>query len=149
MLHLIYFCTNYFQTSTYIMYNNIYIYIYIYIYKGKFQPRTGHESTVGKQMYSCTLYWTSALNVGGWSTLRPGHFTPGKKTRFSLYRRRGGPPEPLWTGAENFTPSPPEFGRQTVQSLASRYTNCTIPAPYVYVHVYVYINIFVYIYLFI
>jgi len=27
---------------------------------------------------SCTLPLTSALDVGGWSTSRPGRFTPGK-----------------------------------------------------------------------
>ena len=29
-------------------------------------------------MYSSTLPSTSALDGGGWSTLRPGRFTPGK-----------------------------------------------------------------------
>jgi hypothetical protein len=30
-----------------------------------------------------------ALEAGGWSTPRPGHYTPGK-TRYPLYRRPGG-----------------------------------------------------------
>ena len=46
--------------------------------KGKFLPRTGHEGPEGEQMYSSTLPSTSALDVGGWSTPRPGRFTPGK-----------------------------------------------------------------------
>ena len=45
--------------------------------KGKFLPRTGHEGPEGKQMYSSTLPSSSALDVGGWSTKRPGCFTPG------------------------------------------------------------------------
>ena len=28
---------------------------------------------------------------GGWLTPRPGRFTPGKETRYPLYRRLGGP----------------------------------------------------------
>jgi len=46
--------------------------------KGKGQPRTGHESPEGEQMYSSILHSTSALDVGGSSTPRPRPFTPGK-----------------------------------------------------------------------
>jgi hypothetical protein len=42
-------------------------------------------------MYSCTLSLTSALDVGGWLTSRPGRYTPGKETRYPLYRRLGEP----------------------------------------------------------
>jgi hypothetical protein len=42
-------------------------------------------------MYSCTLSLTSALDWGGWSTPRPGRFTPGKETRYPSYRRLSGP----------------------------------------------------------
>ena len=45
--------------------------------KGKVLRRTGHEGPEGEQMYSSTLPSTSALD-GGWSTPRPGRFTPGK-----------------------------------------------------------------------
>ena len=44
----------------------------------KVHPRTGHEGPEGEQMYSSTLPSTSALYGGGWSTSRPGRFTPGK-----------------------------------------------------------------------
>ena len=44
----------------------------------KFLPIIGHEGPVGEQMYSSTLPSTSALDAGGWSTPRPGRFTPGK-----------------------------------------------------------------------
>jgi hypothetical protein len=41
-------------------------------------------------MYSSTLSLTLALDEGGWSTPRPGCFTPGKETRYPLYRRQAG-----------------------------------------------------------
>ena len=44
------------------------------IIKGKARPITGHEDPEGG---SSTLSLTSALDVGGWSTPRPGRFTPG------------------------------------------------------------------------
>ena len=34
----------------------------------------------------------SALHGGGWSTSRTGGFTPGKKNRYPLNRKLGGPP---------------------------------------------------------
>jgi len=43
--------------------------------EGKGRPGTGHE---GQEKYS------SALDVGGWSTPRPGRLTPGKETRHLL-----------------------------------------------------------------
>jgi hypothetical protein len=46
--------------------------------KGKFVPRTGHEGPEGEYRYSSTPSLTSALVEGGWSTPRPGRFTPGK-----------------------------------------------------------------------
>jgi hypothetical protein len=45
--------------------------------KGKVLPRTGHEGPEGEYRYSFTLSLTSALDGGGWSTPRPGRFTPG------------------------------------------------------------------------
>ena len=46
--------------------------------KGKILPITGHEGPEGEQMYSSTLPSTSAVDGGGWSMSRPGHFTPRK-----------------------------------------------------------------------
>jgi len=46
--------------------------------KGKVHPKTGHQGPEGEQMYSSTLSSASALEGGGWSTPRPGRFTPGK-----------------------------------------------------------------------
>ena len=46
--------------------------------KGKALPITGHEGPEGEQMYSSTLPSTSVRDGDGWSTPRPGLFTPGK-----------------------------------------------------------------------
>jgi hypothetical protein len=48
-------------------------------------------------MFSSTLSLTSVLDGGGWLTLRPGRFTPGKETRHPFYRRLGRPTEPVCT----------------------------------------------------
>jgi len=44
----------------------------------KVHTRTGHEGPEGEWRYSYTLSLTWALDGGGWSTPRPGRFTPGK-----------------------------------------------------------------------
>jgi hypothetical protein len=54
----------------------------------KVHTRTGHAEPYGEYSYTSTPSLTSALDVGGWSTPRPGCFTPGKEP---LYRRLGGP----------------------------------------------------------
>ena len=59
--------------------------------KGKFLPRTGHEGPDGEYRHSSTLPFTSPLDGDGWSTPRPGRFTPGKVTLYPLYRRLCGP----------------------------------------------------------
>ena len=59
--------------------------------KGKVCPTAGHEGPDGEYRYSSTLSLTSALDEGGWLTARHGRFTPGKETRYPLYRRLGGP----------------------------------------------------------
>jgi len=55
-----------------------------------FRPIRGHEGPEGGVGYGSTLSLTSALDGGGWSTSRPGRFTPGKETRYPLYRGMGG-----------------------------------------------------------
>ena len=72
--------------------------------KGKGHPITGHEGPEGKQMYSSTLPSTSALDGGGWSTPRPGRFTPGKDP-VPIVKETGWAPGPVWMGAENLTPT--------------------------------------------
>ena len=67
------------------------------------------------------LSLTSALDGGGWSTPRPGRFTPGKETRYPLYRRLGGP-QGRSGRVRKISPTP-GFDPQTVQPVASRYTD--------------------------
>jgi hypothetical protein len=55
-------------------------------------------------MYSSTLSLTSALDGGGWSTPRPGRFTPGKDP-VPIVWEAGWAPGPVWTGAENLAPT--------------------------------------------
>ena len=86
---------------------------------GKVHPKTGHKGPEGEQRYSSTLYLTSALEGGGWSTPRPGRFIPGKETRYPLYRRLGGPQGR--SGRVRKISLPPGFDPRTL--LASRYTD--------------------------
>ena len=51
-------------------------------------------------MYSSTLSLTSALDGGGWSTPRPGRFTPGKDP-VPIVQEAGWAPGSVWAGAEN------------------------------------------------
>ena len=63
----------------------------------------------------------------GWvSTPRTGRFTPGKVTRYPLYGRLGGPQGR--SGRVRKISLPPGFDLRTVQPVASRYTDCAIPA---------------------
>ena len=87
--------------------------------KGKVHPRTGHGDPEGEQICSFTLPSTSAPD-GGWSTPRPGRFTPGKDP-VPIVWETGWAPGPVWTGAENL--ASPGFNPRTVQSVASRYTD--------------------------
>ena len=50
--------------------------------KLKFRPKTGHEGPEVEYWYTSTLSLTSALD---------GRFTPGKGTRYPLYKRLGRP----------------------------------------------------------
>jgi hypothetical protein len=89
--------------------------------KGKGHPITGHEGPEGEYRYSSTLSLTLALDEGGWSTPRPGRFTPGKETRYPLYRRLGGPQGR--SGRVRKISPPSGFDPRTVQLVASRYTD--------------------------
>jgi hypothetical protein len=53
-----------------------------YADKSKFHPRIRHGGPERAQRYTSILSVTSALYGGGWSTPRPGRFTPGKGTRY-------------------------------------------------------------------
>jgi len=91
--------------------------------KGKVRPRTGHEGPEGEQRYSSTLSLTSALDVVGGQRHAPAALPPGK-TRYSMNRRLGGP-QGRSEHVRKISPSP-RFDPRTV---ASRYTDYTIPAP--------------------
>jgi hypothetical protein len=47
---------------------------------------------------------TSALDGGGWSTPRPGRFTPGKDP-VTTVQEAGWAPGPVWTGTKNHVPT--------------------------------------------
>jgi len=53
-------------------------------------------------MHSCTLSLTSALDVGGWSTPRPGHIIPGNSP-LPIVAEVGWAPQTAWTGEEYLT----------------------------------------------
>ena len=55
-------------------------------------------------MYSSTLPSSSALDGGGWSTSRPGSFTP-EKDPVPIVQGAGWAPEPVWNGSENLAPT--------------------------------------------
>jgi len=59
----------------------------------------------------------------GWgvSVMRQPLFTPGKDP-VTIVQEAGWARRPVWTGAENLAP-PPRFDPQTVQPVASRYTD--------------------------
>jgi len=93
---------------------------------GKFPTRIDHKALKGMWSYSSTLALTSAPDEGGWSTPCPGHFNPGKKTRYRFNRSLRGVPECV--GRVRKILPPPGFDPWTVQPLASRYTdNCPGP----------------------
>jgi len=50
----------------------------LYHLEGKVHTRTGYEDPYGEKRYNSALSLTSALDGGGWTTPRPGRYTPGK-----------------------------------------------------------------------
>ena len=67
---------------------------------------------------------TAALEGGEWSAARPGRTLPPGKTRYSLYRRLGGP-QGRAGRAENLVPT--AIRSRTVQPVVSRYTDGATP----------------------
>ena len=55
-------------------------------------------------MHNCNLPSPMALDGGGLSTPSPGRFTPGKDP-VPIVQEAGWTPGPVWTGAENLTPT--------------------------------------------
>jgi hypothetical protein len=83
-------------------------------------------------MYSYTLPSTSALDGVGVQRHAPADLPP-EKTWYPLYRRLGGPQSR--SGRMRKISPAPVFVPRTVQSVASRYTVCAIPAPTMYKHI--------------
>ena len=95
---------------------------------GGFHPFIGQKGPQGEQMYSFTLFLTSALEGGEGSASHPGRtLPPGKRTGTHCTGARWAS-GPVWTGAENFVPngirSPdhPSGNKQRLLSLKS--TTC-------------------------
>jgi hypothetical protein len=75
--------------------------------------------------------FTFTFTIWGWvvnATHRPP--LPPAKTRYPLYRRLGRPQE--WSGRVGKISPPPGFDPRTIQPVASRYTDCAIPADCTY-----------------
>jgi hypothetical protein len=74
-------------------------------------------------MYSASPSLTSALDWGGWSTPRPGRFTPVKILYATVYEA-GWTLGPVWKGAENLAPTgtrSPDHPARSVQQYRLRY----------------------------
>ena len=76
-------------------------------------------------MYRSSLSLWSALDGVEWSTPRPGRFTPEKEP-VSMYRKLVGPQG--HSGRERKVSPPPGFNPRIAHRVASRYTDCAIPA---------------------
>jgi hypothetical protein len=85
--------------------------------ESKVQPRTGHEDSEEELRYTYTLYFTSALNRGGWSTPRLGSFPLGK-TQYPLYKRLD-VPQGQYEQVLKISP-PPGFEPRTVETEARK-----------------------------
>jgi hypothetical protein len=91
--------------------------------KGKVQDRTGHESPEVEYMYRSILALTLALDGGGWSTTRPGRFTPGKEP-IPNYGRLGRP-HGRCGRVRIFRTVQPEATRYTDRAIVAHSVNCT------------------------
>jgi hypothetical protein len=98
---------------------------------------TLEQTTKAQREVEVRLYTFFNLGTrwGGWSTPRPGRFTPGKETRYPLHRTMGGP-QGRSGRVPNISP-PPGLDPRTVQHVPCRYTDWAIPAhttPYILGH---------------
>jgi len=83
---------------------------------------------VGQRLIKIWVYsfFNLATRWGGWSTTRPGRFTPGKETRYPLYMRVGG--RKGRSGRVQKISPTPGFHPRTVSPTASRCTDYATPA---------------------
>jgi len=94
--------------------------------KDEVHPVTVYEGLEGEWRYQSTLSLTSAQGEVGWSTPRPGRFTPGKVRQFRFYMWLCGPVG--WSGQVRKISPTPVFYPRTVCLVASRYTEWAILA---------------------
>jgi hypothetical protein len=88
----------------------------MFIGKDKVNPRTGHEGPEGEYRYS-TIFPLTSPHLAA---------LPAGRTRYPLYRRLG-EPQGRSGHVQKISP-PPGFDPRTAQSVASRYTDWSIPA---------------------
>ena len=79
--------------------------IYFLTGKGKFHPRTDHESPEREQRCSTAPSLTSGLDEGDWSMPRSGRLTPRERDPVPILEEVGWTPGPVCTGAENLAPT--------------------------------------------
>jgi hypothetical protein len=95
--------------------------------KGKVRSRRGRDDPGKEFVYSYTRSLTSALFEGlGGQFPAPTALSPRKVTQYPLYRRLAGPKGQ--SEQVQKTSPPPLSDPGTVQPLASRYTDYSIPA---------------------
>ena len=92
---------------------------------GKGHPKQATKDQRGKR-YISTFSFTSALYWVGGQRHAPAALPPGR-TQCPLYGRLGGPPGPVWTGAENLALTGIRFSDRSAR--CSSYTDCAIPVP--------------------
>jgi len=76
--------------------------------------------------YSSPLSLTLVPERGRQLMPHPNHFIPRKETQYSLHRRLGGTPRPVWICMKNL--DPPGLKPQTVQPAVCHYIAYAIPA---------------------
>jgi hypothetical protein len=74
------------------------------------RPRTGYEGPKAEYMYSSTPSLTSALDVCAFVCVyvvnaAPRSLYPREKDPVPIVQETGSAPGPVWTGAENITPT--------------------------------------------
>jgi len=69
------------------------------------------------------FFLTSTLDGGGWLTLRPGRFNPGKEPVHNVQEAVWAPEE-VWTGTENF-----DLHRDSIPALSKSLYRLSYPEP--------------------
>jgi len=96
--------------------------------KGKFRPRTDHEGLKVELTYSFTLSLTSELDRVGCQYYASTSILPGKET--SIHFITGWVSPGGWYGRGRKNSPISGFDPQTIQTVASRYSDHAIPTHY-------------------